>query len=76
MILPRMHTGGKADEQEPNGSRSGKCVGRKIGAVVVGRVLVKSGCDMCVGGMSDNGSGRLEVFWQDQKFNGSGKLLV
>ena len=44
-----MHSVGKADEQELNGCRSGSCVGRKIGSVVVASVLVKSGCGMCVG---------------------------
>ena len=43
----------KVDEHELNGCRSGKCVGRKIGSVVVSSVLVKSGCPMYVGGKSD-----------------------
>ena len=38
-----------------NGCRSGKCVGIKIGSVVVSSVLVKSGCRMCVGGKSGSG---------------------
>ena len=39
MLLPCMHTVGKADEHEPNGGRSYTRVGRKIGSVVVASVL-------------------------------------
>ena len=47
MLLPCMYTVGKADEQEP----SGKCVGSKIGSVVVASVLAGTEIQLqCLGG--------------------------
>ena len=85
-LCPCMHTVGKADEQEPNVSKSGECDGMKNGAVIVSSVLVKSGCVMCIGGKSDRVAvasvlvgtevqWQWQLCWWERKFSGSGKCV-